>query len=93
MREGRRKREQGFKEIKMQGRIKLYTCVSGENRFVAAEHLIGGMEDKLGNLSKNACKMDRKGKTLKKNTKHMEDRRWRINIRKIVFLLAREWEL
>lgn len=39
MREGRRKREQDFKEIKMQGRIKLYSCVSGKNRFVAAECL------------------------------------------------------
>lgn len=37
MREGRRKRE-GFKEIKMQGRIKLYTGGAGKSRFVAAEH-------------------------------------------------------
>lgn len=28
---------------------------------------MSGVEDKLGNLSKNACKMDRKGKTLREN--------------------------
>lgn len=37
MREGRRKGG-GFKEIKMQGRIKFYTGVAGKSRFVAAEH-------------------------------------------------------
>ena len=39
MREGRRKRErEGFKETKMQGRIKLYTGVAGKSRFVTVEH-------------------------------------------------------
>lgn len=43
--------------------------MEGESIFVAAEHWVDDVEDKLEDLSKNACKMERKGKTARESTK------------------------
>lgn len=51
------------------------------------------MNDAQDKQNLSNYKMDRRGKMLKENTVHIDDRKWRTNIYKIVSMLAKDWGL